>query len=94
MKVVTKCVTIENEKFYLIKDKAPDGATYYGTIPYNEVENGVLKRVLNGFDMSIGATIGEALARREKDIKILKAVTEYMAQGLSRQDAVLKAFGY
>ena len=99
MKVVTKYVNIENREFVLIKDKSTDcnGETYeyYGTIPYEEInEQGRLKRLLNGFDMCIADTANEAIVRRENDIKINNAIMSFLAQGYSKEDAIMKAFGF
>lgn len=91
MKVITKCVEIENEKFYLISDFDKDGNKYYGTIPYTEVENGRMKRALNGFEIAIAKTIGEALERRENDIKTNKRFNKYISEGYTREEAAIKA---
>lgn len=79
MEVVTKCVVIENEKFVLIKDKKADlpenykNGEYYGTIPYAELdEHGKLKRQLNGFEIGIEASAGEALRYRMLRIRLKK----------------------
>lgn len=70
MKVLTKNVLIEGEEFFLISD-IHEGQKYYGTIPYSEVENGRLKRQLNGFEMCISFEgIPQAIERREKHILI------------------------
>ena len=76
MKVLTKNVLIEDEEFVLITDEFK-GRKYYGTIPYSEVENGRLKRRLNGFDMCICfESIGEAIEDRRKDILFKKFKNE------------------
>lgn len=91
MKVITKHVNIENEEFYLIKN-SHEGKAYYGTINYKEVdENGKLKRQLNGFDMCIADTVGEALERRETDIKIKKEISRLMSLGINRKEAIMQA---
>ena len=79
MEVVTKCVVIENEKFVLIKDKKaglPEyykNGEYYGTIPYAELdEHGKLKRQLNGFEIGIESSAGEALRYRMLQIRLKK----------------------
>lgn len=79
MEVLTKCVDFENEKFVLFKDKKAglpeyykDGE-YYGTIPYTELdENGKLKRRLNGFEIGIENSAGEALRYRMLRIRLKK----------------------
>lgn len=91
MKVITKCVEIENEKFYLISDFDKEGKKYYGTIPYSEVENGKMKRALNGFEIAVAETIGEALERRQHQIIVDRKFAEYIAQGMSREDAAIAA---
>ena len=79
MEVVTKCVVIENEKFVMIKDKKADlpenykNGEYYGTIPYAELdEHGKLKRQLNGFEIGIESSAGEALRYRMLQIRLKK----------------------
>lgn len=79
MEVITKCVVIENEKFVLIRDKKeglPEcykNGEYYGTIPYAELdEHGKLKRQLNGFEIGIEASAGEALRSRLIQIRLKK----------------------
>ena len=94
MKVITKLVEIENEKFYLISDNDKEGRKYYGTIPYSEVENGRMKRALNGFEISIADTIGAALERRKDDIIRDRKIAEYLAQGMNKEEAILKALGF
>lgn len=70
MKVLTKNVLIEGEEFFLISD-IHEGKKFYGTIPYKEVENGRMKRQLNGFEMCISFEgIPQAIERREKHILI------------------------
>ena len=71
MKVLTRCVNIENEEFVLISNKREDGVEYFGTIPYTEInEKGCMKRELNGFEMCISfESIGQALERRYDEIK-------------------------
>lgn len=78
MKVLTKCVEIENEKFVLVSDEK-DGKRYYGTIPYSELdESGRMKRVLNGVDICIDwESIPAALEERRKNILLKK----YMEEG-------------
>ena len=79
MEVVTKCVVIENEKFVLIRDKKEDlpecykNGEYYGTIPYAELdEHGKLKRQLNGFEIGLETSAGEALHYRMLQIRLKK----------------------
>ena len=75
MKVVTRMVEIEGQKFVLIKDKndlynSPT-KEYYGTIPYDELnEEGRMKRALNGFEMCIESTIAGAIQDRTNRILI------------------------
>lgn len=91
MKVITKCVIIENEEFYLISDYDNDGHKYYGTIPYSEVKDGKMVRALNGFEIAVADTIAEAIARREHDLIVARKMKEYLAQGMSKEDAAIKA---
>lgn len=79
MEVLTKCVILDDEKFVLIKDKSEKltefykNGEFYGTIPYAELdEHGKLKRQLNGFEIGIEASAGEALRYRMLRIKLKK----------------------
>jgi len=68
MKVLTKNVLIEDEEFVLITDEH-EGRKFYGTIPYSELENGKIKRELNGFELCIDwVNTTNALENRRKDI--------------------------
>lgn len=92
MTVITQNVNIENEDFVLIKD-TQGGKTFYGTIPYTELENGRLKRALNGFQMSIAETIGEAIIRRTKDIKVQHLIDKEIAKGFDKMTALMNVAG-
>lgn len=79
MEVLTKCVILDDEKFVLIKDKSEKltefykNGEFYGTIPYAELdEHGKLKRQLNGFEIGIEASAGEALRSRLIQIRLKK----------------------
>lgn len=71
MKVLTKYVVIGNQEFVLIKDEHR-GHTYYGTIPYSEIdEKGCMKRELNGHEMCITFNgVSDAIVQRENRIKV------------------------
>ena len=71
MKVLTKLVEIENQKFVLIEDEV-DGRKFYGTIPYSELdENGRMKRALNGFELCMDfAGASQALENRKNRILV------------------------
>ena len=63
----------------LIKDKKADlpenykNGEYYGTIPYAELdEHGKLKRQLNGFEIGLETSAGEALRYRMLQIRLKK----------------------
>ena len=93
MKVVTKYVNIENEEFVLIKDNAPDGRAFYGTIPYSELdENGRMKRGMNGFEMCISfLNVADAIRNRTNDIK----AERYKAKGHTKAEVMMfVASGY
>ena len=92
MKVITRCVNIENKEFVLILDEH-DGRKYFGTIPYTELdEKGKMKRTLNGFEMAISFnSIADAIERRTRSIKIEKLINQYMQDGLTREQAAIKA---
>ena len=71
MKILSRNAIIEHQKFILITD-TDFNKTWYGTIPYTELEEeGKMKRELNGIQMCI-TTEGpmEALEERRKDILI------------------------
>lgn len=78
MKVLTKCVEIQNQRFVLIEDEneqyknSIDGShKFYGTIPYTELDgNGRMKRALNGFEICMTDSIPKALTQRENDCKV------------------------
>jgi len=80
MKVITKCVNIENQEFVLVKFKSNiDGTEWYGTIPYTELdEKGCMKRELNGFEMCIAENPAKALDRRIDMIKTHGMTIEQM----------------
>lgn len=84
MKVLTKCVSFENQEFVLIKDISPKGEVYYGTIPFTEIdERGHLKRVLNGFDMEISFnSISEALDNRRRSVVIKRLMEPFLSKGM------------
>ena len=92
MTVITQNVNIENEDFVLIKD-TQGGKTFYGTIPYTEIENGRMKRALNGLQMSIADTIGEAIARRTRDIKLQRLINRETAKGFDIMTAIKNVAG-
>ena len=94
MKVLSKVVNIENEKFALVSDIAPDGRTYYGTISYSDMDSDyILKRTLDGFDMCISFESAEdAIKERGKNMKLLKYVAEKAEEGMSREEAVLSFY--
>ena len=92
MKVLTKCVSMENENFVLIEDECEVKGKkihYFGTIPYTELnEKGCMKRALNGFEMCMGYTIPEALERRQDEILTrglnMDQLVEYYGRKMSR----------
>ena len=86
MKVITKHVIIDNNDYALISDNH-EGRTYYGTIPYTEVdENGLLKKELNGHDMCISfVSIADAIEERKNRIKIEK----YEAEGHTKAEVMM-----
>lgn len=66
MKTIVKKVTIEGMDFALVREPEWGADHQYGTVPYSEVdEDGRLKRVLNGFEMCVAATIEKAIELRE-----------------------------
>ena len=89
MKVITKYVNIEDKEFYLITD-THEGRKYYGTIPYENTDNGVLIREMNGAEMCISfESIAEALDNRKKDIIMKDIISKFESQGMDRMEAVM-----
>ena len=66
LKVLTKKVDIKGKLFVLVKiTRTDDGHEFFGTIPYEELDDkGCMKRELNGLEMCLRDTIGEALDQR------------------------------
>ena len=93
MRVLTRHVVIENEEFVLIKDKTNDGKDYYGTIPYTELDNeGKMKRGLNGFEMRVSFDgVADAIRNRKRGIIQERLISEYMADGLDKDKAIIMA---
>lgn len=66
MKTIIEKLTLEGERFVLIREPKWGEDHQYGTIPYSEIdEEGRLKRVLNGFGMCCAATVEKAIESRE-----------------------------
>lgn len=79
MKVITKCVSIENKEFVLIQMEEKDIQNInennrfiigeYGTIDYELLdEKGCLKRAVNGIEMLLSKTISGAIETRKDQI--------------------------
>lgn len=92
MKVITRCVNIENEEFVLISD-VHNGQKYYGTIPYTELtEDGRMKRTMNGAEMAISfENASKALENRKRRVIQDRLIDKYIAEGMSKNDAIVKA---
>lgn len=91
LKVLTKAVIIEDEKFVLVKiTRIDNGREFIGTIPYTELdEKGCMKRELNGFEMALSDDIPHALERRT-DMILTKGMNDiqiinYFKTKLSRE---------
>ena len=91
LKVLTRVVDIEDEKFVLVKvTRIDNGKEFIGTIPYTELdEKGCMKRELNGIDMALTDDIPHALEMR-RDIILTRGMTEsqlinYFKTKLSRE---------
>ena len=89
MKVLTRCVIFEDQKFALIKDQH-EGRTFYGTIPYTELdENGRMKRELNGVQMRISwESPADALNNRRIDVAMSRILDGFKAQGMDIYQAM------
>ena len=77
MKVLTKNVNIMDREFVLITDmdpkyhnRAENNNTYYGLIPYEELEDGKMKRALNGFEIAIADTPAGSVDRKTKELRL------------------------
>ena len=72
LKVLTKLVDISGERFVLVELTRTDiNKKFFGTISYNELDSkGCMKRELNGFEMCIADTIGQALDFRANEIAV------------------------
>lgn len=77
MKVLTKSVNIMDREFVLITDTNPkyhnrteNNNTYYGLIPYEELEDGKMKRTLNGFEIAIADTPAGSIDRKTKELRL------------------------
>lgn len=94
MKVLTQNLTIENQKFVLIQGTAPDGKTYFGTVPYTEIgDDGRVKRTLNGFQMCTSIeSAQEAIMSRKRKIVLDRIIKKLMKSGMQFDDALLAAF--
>lgn len=86
MKVITKDYMVEGRHFYVIASADDGYGAYYGTIPYECVdEHGKLTKRLDGFQMCIGKTIPEALERRSNECKVEK----YRAEGHTEAEIMM-----
>ena len=92
MKVISKCLVVEDEKFVLIEDKCVN-LEYYGTIPYSELdEAGRMKRGLNGFEMCVSFDgIASAIKQREIRVKQDRLIDKYLAEGMDKISAIKRA---
>lgn len=77
MKVLTKSVNIMDREFVLITDtnskyhnRTENNNTYYGLIPYEELEDGKMKRALNGFEIAIADTPAGSIERKTKELRL------------------------
>lgn len=80
MKVITKRVFIEDEKFMSVRLKGKNNRVYYGTIDYKDIESvdGCLrlKREYCGFDFCLSNSISGAIKMRERVLKINRFIKE------------------
>ena len=88
MKVLTKCVIFEDQKFFLIEDQH-EGRRYWGTIPYSFVgSDGRMIRAINGIEMRMsGEGAGDALENRRRDIVMSRLLNGFKAQGMTEYEA-------
>jgi hypothetical protein len=89
MKVLTKCVIIEDQKFYLVEDQH-EGRRYWGTIPYSFVgADGRMIKPINGVQMRMSFEgAGEALENRRRDVVMGRLIDGFKAQGMDLYEAM------
>ena len=92
MKVITKCVVIENKEYVLIENEQ-DGKKYWGTIPYTEIdEKGRMKRTMNGLEMKVSfKSAQDAYKQRRDEIVFKRLFKKYKAEGKTEDDAIIAA---
>ena len=90
MKVLTKCVNIENQEFVLIQDES-NNEKFYGTIPYSELdENGVMKRELNGLQICISfESPSEAILERNRSIVANRLMKQFKEDGQDEMQCII-----
>ena len=89
MKVLTKCVIFEDQKFFLIEDQH-EGRRYWGTIPYSFVgSDGRMVKEINGVQMRMSfESAGDALENRRKDVVMGRLLDGFKAQGMDSYEAM------
>ena len=89
MKVLTKCVIFEDQKFFLIEDQH-EGRRYWGTIPYSFVgSDGRMVKEINGVQMRMSfESPADALENRRKDVVMSRLLSGFKAQGLDLYEAM------
>ena len=90
MKVLTKCVVFEDQKFFLIEDQH-EGRRYWGTIPYSFVgSDGRMIKAINGIEMRMSfESPADALNNRRKDIVMTRLLKGFREMGLSEYDSMV-----
>ena len=92
MKVITKLVSIENERFVLVY---LEEHKEYGTISYNDIdEHGRLKRRINGLEMSLSKNINDCLETTRKHILLKKFINENNLDLENNQEDIKKYCNY
>lgn len=89
MKVLTKCVEFEGQRFFLIEDEH-EGRRYWGTIPYSFIgSDGRMIKEINGIQMRASfESAGDALNNRRKDIVMDRLLSGFMAMGMDEFQAM------
>ena len=93
MRVITKCVIIENERFALIHG-IQDNREFYGTIPHIHIDsNGRLKKLLNGLEMEVSFNSPkDAIKNRRCAIVLDRIIKHLMDNGADLNAALMSAF--
>lgn len=92
MKVITRLVNIENQKFVLVY---LEEHKEYGTISYDDIdEQGRLKRRINGLEMSLSKTINDCIETTRRHILLTRFINENNLDLENNQEDIKKYMNY